>query len=209
MKNKKLIIAIVIGVIILISLTLFVYVRYQDYQRRMNPVSQVTPTPEVVEEMATWTDQSGFSVEYPKNLTLNPHDEDNENYAHIELTSATYSGSLIMWAKDTTAVDIEDYAKKSKALSYIDTTLGGEPAKKLLQTDISKKITTSVIKDGYLYQIEADLKDSEYWNKTFDKVSASFKFGTNELKNEENNTSASSNEETSGGDFGGDEEVIE
>lgn len=209
MKNRKLIIVIVISVILLISLTLFVYVRYQDYQRRMSLVSQVVQTPEVSEEMAIWTDQSGFSVEYPKNLIMNPHDEDNENYAHVELTSATYSGSLIVWAKDTTVVNIEDYAKKSKALSFIDTTLGGESAKKLLQTDVSKKITTSVIKDGYLYQIEADLKDNEYWNKIFDKVSASFRFKTNELKKEENNTPASSNEETSGGDSGGDEEVIE
>ncbi len=209
MKNKKLIILVLIAIIVLVSLGVFVYKKYQFSQKTSMPISGVLPTPIVSEEMATWTDPSGFSVEYPKSLTMNPHEEDNENYAHVELTSATYSGNLILWAKDTTAVNIEDYAKKSKALGFIDTTLGGEPAKKLLQTDVSKKITTSVIKNGYLYQIEADLKDNEYWNKTFDKVSASFRFETNELKKEENNTQTSSKEETSGGDFGGDEEVIE
>lgn len=208
MKNKKLIFAFFIGTIILISLILFVYIRYQDYQKRTMQVSQVAPTPEVIEDMVTWTDQSGFTVQYPKSLTLNPHDEDENNYAHLEFTSATFSGSLIVWAKDTNAVDIDDYAKKSKNIGYIDSTMGGEPAKKLLQNDSTPKIIISSIKDGYLYQIEADLKDN-FWNKTFDKISSSFKFETNGLKKEENNVPVSSNEESSGGDSGGDEEIIE
>lgn len=208
MKNKKWIFVILIGTIIFISLVLFVYKRYKDYQKRTMQVPQAFSTIEAQEEMATWTDQSGFTFEYPKSLTLNPHDEDENNYAHLELTSATYSGSLTVWAKDTNAADTEDYAKKSKNVGYIDTILGGEPAKKLLQNNATSKIITSVIKDGYLYQIEADLKDN-FWSKTFEKISSSFKFEVNGLKKEENNAPASSDTDISGGDFGGDEEVIE
>lgn len=208
MDKKKLIIAILIGTVVLISLILFVYIRYQDYQKRMIPVSQAVPTPEVAEDLASWTDQSGFTFQYPKSLTFNPHDEDTENYAHLELTSATYSGSLTVWTKDTNAADAEDYAKKSKNPGFIDSTLGGIPAKKLLQNDTEKKIITTTVKDGYLYQIEADLKDN-FWNKTFEKVSSSFKFEGNGLKKEENNAPVTSGDDASGGDFTDDEEVIE
>lgn len=179
--------------LLIVSLTLF------SQKKGKAVVIPVSPTPVVVEEKTTWNDQSGFSFQYPKSLTLNPHDEDKENYAHLELTSATHSGNLIIWAKDTTAATIADFVKIKKIEGAIDTTLGGETAKKVLDPD-TKQIIISTIKNGYLYQIEVNLTDSEYWNPIFNDISSSFKF------NEEKVQKSIIAPET---DYGDGEEVIE
>src|SRR3990167_11111285 len=77
-----------------------IYYKYQSATKIAIPVDNTQPTPIPEEELATWTDQSEFSFQYPKSLKLNPHDEDTENYAHVELTSSTYPGNLIIWVKD-------------------------------------------------------------------------------------------------------------
>src|SRR5574340_1306294 len=65
-----------------------------------NPVAAPTP-----EEFLTWEDQSGFSFRYPKSITIDKHAEDEVNYAHIELTDKNNPGTIIIWAKDTSADD--------------------------------------------------------------------------------------------------------
>lgn len=160
----------------------------------------------VVEEKTTWDDQSGFTFDYPKSITLNPHKEDNDNYAHLELTSATHSGSLVVWAKDTTAETLNDWVRINNIKNAIDTTIGGEPARKILGGDEAKKVTLVAIHNGYLYQVDANLIDEDYWNKILDTVSNSFKFKSTEAK-DSGNSSVQDNSDNSNSADG--EEVIE
>ena len=53
-----------------------------------------------IEDMVTWKDEAGFSFQYPKGLATNKHEEDNQNYAHVELTSPDHKGSVIVWVQD-------------------------------------------------------------------------------------------------------------
>ncbi len=175
----------------------------------ISPVSDILPTPLLEsQEMATWVDQSEFSFQYPKNLKLNPHDEDEENYAHIELSSATNAGNLVIWVKDTEASDIDEWVKQIKAKNAIDSTLGGEMAKKILITNGTQKITVATIRNGYLYQIDVELTDAAFWNKIYETVVSSFKFV--EPSVQKNNTSSHGISETSTNeDYSEDEEWIE
>lgn len=165
------------------------------------------PTPTIVEEKAAWTDQSGFTFQYPKSLTLNPHDEDKVNYAHVELTSATHSGNLIVWTKDTEAATIEDWVTQNKFEGAIDTTLGDVPAKKILNNKETKQIIIAAVNNGYLYELETNLND-DYWIKILDEANSSFKFLSD-------NTGKNNNPDTpvgQGDDTGGEiesEEVVE
>lgn len=175
MKNKKTIFIILGVTFVVLSLTLFLYLRWQ-FLAKTAKTAQIIPTPTAMEDLAIWQDQSGFSFQYPKSLSFNSHDEDTENYAHLELTSATYSGSLVVWAKDTDTSDIDEWAAQEDAKGFIDTSLGGEKAKKILTSGETQKLATSTVYGGYLYQIEADLTDSDYWNKIYNTVSSSFRF---------------------------------
>src|SRR3989344_6428576 len=137
-------------------------------------VSAPTPTPE---ELVEWKDAAGFSFQYPKSLKSDIHEEDNENYAHIEFTHPDYPGSVIVWAKDTTAADATAWVKKEKTFAggtVLDTTLGETDAKKVLLSDPEKKVITAVVDDSIVFYVEGVFEDSEFWTKTYDTITSTF-----------------------------------
>jgi len=108
----------------------------QKNTKVLSPGGVFIPTPTAVPEvtLTTWTDPAGFSFQYPKDLSVNTHEDDNVNYAHVELTSATHSGSIIVWASDVSS------AWPPKGGTSIDTTLGGVVAEKILISTPSAKL---------------------------------------------------------------------
>lgn len=145
---------------------------------------QTTPATQTqnqaVVELALWEDQAGFSFKYPKTLSFDKHDEDQENYAHIEFTSATHSGRLIVWAKDTTYPDVATWVAKDASLVdavTVDTTLGKESAKKIVMTTPTKKLITGAISDQILFTVEAEPREEDlYWQNVYDTIIGSFAF---------------------------------
>ena len=99
--------------------------------------------------MATWTDPAGFTFQYPKDVTIDKHDEDTENYAHVEMTHKDHPGNLIVWAKDTKAADVNAWVKTEKQFggaTVSEATLGGKPAK-TVSVESPKKVFTGTISD--------------------------------------------------------------
>lgn len=120
-------------------------------------VSIETPTP-TPQELITWTDPAGFSFQYPKELSLNKHDEDNQNYAHLEFTMKDHPGNLIVWAKDTNSTDVAKWVKSEKRFlnaNSLDTTLGGKPGKKIMVSTPSAMLITGTIDEGIVFTIES------------------------------------------------------
>lgn len=142
----------------------------------MQPQTQNRPS----EESALWEDQAGFTFNYPKTLSFDKHDEDQENYAHIEFKSSTHSGRLIVWAKDTTYPDVSVWVTKDASLSgavNVDTTLGGQPAKKIVLSTPSKKIIIGAILDQILFTVEAEPSEQDdYWTKVSNTIVSNFAF---------------------------------
>ncbi len=138
-----------------------------------------TPTPEVA--MKQWADPAGFSLSYPETLAMNKHDEDEVNYAHLEFTDPAHPGTLIVWAKDIPAgvTDVETWVKKEKsfaAANVIDTTFGGEDAKKVVLSSPSKKIVVGTLYDDVLWYAEVAATDEQYWTSVFENLTSSFSF---------------------------------
>ena len=131
------------------------------------------------EKLFTWDDPAGFTFSYPDGLTINKHDEDKDNYAHVELTHASHQGNIIIWSKDTTASDVNAWVKTEKQFkdaTVFDTTLGGQPAKKILITNPTKKVIIGTIYDELLFSLEAELGSDDYWQKIIDIIASSFTF---------------------------------
>jgi hypothetical protein len=166
----------------------------------------VEPTKAIDVRLATWKDQAQFTFEYPETLKIDPHPEDQDNYAHVELTNPEHPGNVVVWAKDTTAADLTTWLKQNKIETAIDTNLGGEVAKKTMGEGKDKTILVTTIHGGYLYQVEVTLADSAYWQKTFDGVLASLTFTDSQETVSQVDTSAPVAEDSGGG---GDEEVVE
>lgn len=136
-----------------------------------------TPTPTLV----TWDDPAGFSAQYPDGLTVNKHDEDKDNYAHVEFTNAAHPGGLIIWVKDlpkgitTTASWGKKMSASSSAILF-DTTIGGQPAQKVLNSSPNKTVAVGAVYDGVLWTVETNLADASYWQSVHDTIVGSFTF---------------------------------
>lgn len=140
--------------------------------------ADVTPSPEK-EELLEWKDQAGFAFRYPKSLKSNIHEEDKEHYAHIELTHPDYPGSIIIWAKDTSAADAAAWVKKEKTLAggtVLDTTFANQAAKKVLLSTPKNKIITAAVDEAIAFYVEGTLENNDFWAKTYDTITSTFVF---------------------------------
>lgn len=170
-------------------------------------VTSAVPTP--ARELATWTDQAGFTFQYPKELSVNKHDEDTDNYAHVELTNAEHPGSIIVWAKDSQWSDVESWIKSDKRFAnatIADTVLGGQPGKKLLIAGPQQERIASTISDKILFTIEGKLIDSVYWSGVDEAIISSFVFASSSTTKSATNASKDSSENalSPSDDLGGD-----
>lgn len=186
---------------------------YLWYSKGKEKPATVIPTPSVPEkiaiEYATWKDPLGVSFSYPADARVNKHDEDKENYMHVEITSATHSGGLVLWAKDLPkgVYDNASWTRVKLATTSgvtIDTTLEKTDAKKILFG--SNRVLIGAMYDGLLFEIDATLDEKEYWKYVLEAVVSSFKFYPIET------TSSTSQGSSSGGDVSAgvaEEEVLE
>lgn len=153
--------------------------KQQQISQTSPDIAAQNPTPVPV-QMATWKDQSGFSFAYPSDITVDKHEEDQENYAHVEMKSGSHKGAMIVWVKDVPVgvTDAASWVKKEKTFTgatVSDTTLGGKPAKRISFADKKKEIIGTVF-DDVLWYIELAPADEAYWTPVFNGAVESFAF---------------------------------
>ncbi len=192
--KKPIVILLVIVILCIGAVSAFLL-----WKRKPQIVSVTQTQNQPVEELVLWEDQAGFSFKYPKTISFDKHDEDEVNYAHIEFTSATHSGRLIVWAKDTMYPDVSSWVTKDKSFAgtvSVDTTLGGQPAKKIIISTPSKKVIIGTISDQILFTIEAEPTEGDpYWIDVAGTIASSFAFTPTETTNDSASEEASYDEE--------------
>lgn len=140
----------------------------------------VTPTAEPKQvSYLTWEDPAGFTFQYHEGITINKHDENQNDYAQIEMTHADHPGKLTVWASDTKYADVTAWIKGEKTFAganTIDTSLGNQPAKKIMVSTEPNRLVTGTIFDQILFSVDAELADREYWTLVHNKIVDSFAF---------------------------------
>ncbi|MBI3955989.1 hypothetical protein HY339_01925 [Candidatus Gottesmanbacteria bacterium] len=145
------------------------------------PVEQsAAPTPAPV-QLLTWTDPNGFTFQYPEGLNVNRHDEDKENYAHIEFTHPDHPGKIIIWGKDPArgVTDTASWLKNEKRFtgaSVLDTQLGGQKAAKVMVEGVTRMLVVGTIYDSIIWSVEATLDDAQFWTGVHATIVDSFAF---------------------------------
>jgi hypothetical protein len=165
---------IVIGIVVVLGVAVggvFVYSAKNTKVLAPGETAAATPTPVV--GMKTWNDPAGFSFQYPKDLSVNNHEDDNDNYAHVELTNKDHPGNIIVWVSDPPKI------WPPKEGTSIDTTLGGIPAKKILISTPSAKLIVGAVSEGLLFKIDGTLTDKPYWQSVEDGIVKTFSFTPN------------------------------
>jgi hypothetical protein len=171
--------------------------------------SDVSKTTPAQGNLLTWDDPAGFSFTYPEDLSVNKHAEDNDNYAHVELTNKNHPGGIIVWASDLPkgVTNIANWITKTPSYTtatIIDSTLDKQPAKKILIASPVKKIIVGTISEELLFSIEGTLTDTQYWQNVHNTITTSFKF-TPEGNGQQSNTSPNTTSESAADE----EETIE
>lgn len=174
MKFPKwaLISAVIVGVFAGAGTGLYLWQRAGASKAKPASIAPAT----VQEEVATWTDPAGFTFQYPKALAVDKHEEDQDNYAHVELTSKDHPGGIIVWAKDTTATDVNAWVKTEKQFAgatVSDATMSGKTAKTIVLADASKTIAGTIDED-ILFMVETVPTDTPYWSRIHDMIVQSF-----------------------------------
>ncbi len=122
-----------------------------------SPIPTPTPTPI---NYLIWTDEAGFSFQYPEGTTVDKHPEDSKNYANLTLTLPSRDIVSILMS-DTSSKTLEAAVGNNSAL---DTTLGGTAAKKYFG---GSQETIICIDNGVLVTITG---------KDISKIAASWEF---------------------------------
>lgn len=176
--NKKLLLPI--GGLVMVVLLLgggMVFLKSKGSSSLLSPVGQESLGEEEEVKLALWEDPAGFSFSYPEDVKIDPHEEDTENYAHLELTSPNYEGKIFIWVQDTDYTDIEDWVEKeaTEGAQVFDTELGGEPAKKVAYSEPTKLVTAAIDIDA-LVLVEMMPGKEGYWQEIYDQILSSFTF---------------------------------
>jgi uncharacterized protein YxeA len=201
---------IILGILVAIGGGIFYFKFYQKpFSGLVNPL---TNQGQSEAKLLTWEDPAGFKFSYPEEIKINPHEEDEENYAHLELTVDSHSGSILIWVKDTTYKEIADWVKKENSAGsaqVFDSELGGNPAKKLALNNPQKLVTATL--DGNAIVLIEVYPEDQWWNQVYNQILSSFEFIP--LQGEEISTppkvSGSSGQTSEGGIIDEGEEVVE
>lgn len=178
-QMKKLGVPIVVGLVVG-SIASVAYVRWIRSQSAVPAQQAAAPTPAPV-SLLTWTDSNGFTFQYPEGLAVNKHDEDTENYAHLEFTHPQHPGKLIVWGKDP-AKGVTDVAtwvnneKRFTGASVLDTEFGEQAGKKVMIRGINRTLVVGTVYDGIVWTVEATLEDAPFWSDVHAVIANSFRF---------------------------------
>ena len=170
--NKKIVLIVVIALIVVGTLVLF-------FNKPKNPLSSPlsTQTKEIIpsKTFKTYSDPSGFSFNYPDNLSLlNNELKDANSYAELQLTANGISGSLVLKIADSKLASLDEWVKmkNSSAEAPKEVKLGNLKALEIINND---KLLLGALDQGILFTIEIP-QGKDFWREVLNIVVADFSF---------------------------------
>ena len=134
--------------------------------------AQISPS----KTLKTYTDPSGFSFNYPDNLSLlNNELKDESSYAELQLTANGVAGSLVLTITDSKLASLDEWVKmknSSPQEAPKDMNLGNLKA---LQIKSNDKLILGVLDQGILFTIEIP-QGQDFWTEVLNIVLIDFSF---------------------------------
>lgn len=197
-KKKWLLLALIFGVVLIAGGLFLVFNPFVNRSSLVSPLGSENQEKELA--LKTWDDPAGFKFNYFEGIEIDNHEDDEENYAHLELTSQDYPGRILIWMKDKTEKSLDDWvANQEGSPQVFDSELGGQLAKKMAFLS-PKKMMTAAFDQEVVIIVEV-FPENEWWDKAYLKVIESFELVPLE-KEDKAKVNAPGAWEGSGGDAG-------
>jgi len=163
-------------------------------------------------DWALWEDPAGFSFQYPRQLEVDVHPEDEVYYSHLELTDAERSGLIVILCNDTEYTKISDWAEGDELArmgSSLETEIASMPARKVALGN-GRELAGLIDRDLVLYTLDKQPEEEEsFWQAVYNKLIQSFRLIPLEGESEEAFNQWLGDFDTSGVDIVAPVEVIE
>lgn len=176
--NKKTLLLLGLVIIVLVVAVWFVLNFNKQKNNLPSPISteqqakvEITPS----KTTKSYSDPSGFSFNYPDNLSLLNSDSVGPNtYADIKLTANGIGGSLDLKISDTQFPSITEWLKaNSITVTPKEASLG---SLKALEVTTKDKLLLAALDQGVLFTIEIPKGENNFWADVYKKVVEEFSF---------------------------------
>ncbi len=199
MSKKK---VLVLGVIVIMIIGFLVF---RPGGQKIASTSPIEPAKKAEPSLTflPYTDPSGFSFNYPDNLSIAKNDTDDKTYADITLSSKDVNGSLNLKITDSKYTGLNDWLKVSSSSAKEAPTEKKLGSLKAMEIKTEDRLILGAIDQGIFFTIEMPRIEEAFWMKVYAKVLADFSFVS-----PTSTTSQDSGNSSSGVTFEG-EDVVE
>lgn len=204
--------SIVIGIIVIILLVgiggAYIW-KGKQVQKSVRPV--VLQKEEKKEELKLFENEWGMRIRYPIDLTVEPATKSGELAGYV-FTNPAHKGSLSISTKESSAEDLLAFFTSDKSFATasgnLDTTIGGEPGKKMRFADSS--IQRAVVQQAgqvFMFEVDPAKGEENYWDDIYTTILTKFEFLPFEEEKATSSVPSENSSDSSGGDV--EEEIIE
>lgn len=176
--NRK-VIGVVAGIIVSIALAALFIISQKNTSLKVSPKQEATMTQFPSATLKQYVNPTGFTFNYPDNLSLLNNDpKDNSTYADIQLSAKQMDGKINIKIKDSKFLSAAQFFKEtaSGSASPQDVKLGTLPASELKEKD---KTRLAAVDQGILFTIEVlPAGKSDYWANVYSAILTSFSFSS-------------------------------
>ncbi len=126
--------------------------------------------------LKSYTDPSGFSFNYPDNLSLESNELDDHAYADMQLTAKEVNGSLALKISDSKFATLDEWVKLNKGTTKETPKEVKLGSLKGVEIKTSDRLLLGNLDHGVLFTIEIPLVEERFWMNVYDKVLTDFSF---------------------------------
>lgn len=195
MKTK---IILILGIITALIVLGVIFIPFKQQNPLSNPKSNLNLSPKEIKPSETYieyTDPTGFSFNYPDNLSISKNEiEDPNIYTDLQLFSKDVNGSINLKIADSKFKKLEDWLAANKIPNSItpkETNFGNLKA---LEVRTSDRLLLGSLDQGVLFTVEIPLIEEDFWMKVYQKLLANFTFIAPEVSNTQGVTDSSSSD---------------
>ncbi len=172
---------ILLGIIVGLILLFIWYIFLKPVSPLKSPLTNQLPTTQKNQPSETYkaySDPSGFSFNYPDNLSISTREVAESTYADLVLSSKDVSGSINLKISDSKFKALDEWVKLNKEATL------GEPKElklgniKAVQLTTADRLLLGAIDQGIFFNIEIPRVEEAFWMKVYNKILSDFSFET-------------------------------